>query len=102
MSTAVYQQIRSNRRYPEMVARRRRLSVWMATIVLGTFFGFILVVAFDPKLLATPLAEGMATTIAIPIGVAMIVVYWLLTGLYVRRASHFDKINVDILHEVLK
>lgn len=101
MTSAVYEQIRNNRKYPLMVARRRRLAGTLASIVLGLFFAFILVVAFAPKLLAMPISEGQVTTIAVPLGVAMIVLFWLLTGVYVRRAKKdFDEIKDEILSEV--
>ncbi len=103
MSEAVYHRIRSHPRYPELVSRRRRLAWSLTAIVLGLFFTFILVVAFDPKLLATPVSQGSVTTIAIPLGVGMIVVFWLLTGLYVRRARRdFDEISTQILKEALR
>jgi uncharacterized membrane protein (DUF485 family) len=103
MSIAAYQEIRNNKLYPELVKRRRRLSWSLAAIVLVSFFTFVLLVAFAPKLLATPVAEGAATTVAVPIGVAMIVVYWVLTGVYVRRARRdFDELKNQIVSEVLK
>jgi uncharacterized membrane protein (DUF485 family) len=41
------------------------------------------------------------TTIAVPLGVAMIVVFWLLTGVYMKRARQdFDQIKNQILSEV--
>lgn len=102
MSTSIYDKIRNNSKYPELVRRRRRLSWSLAGIVLVSFFTFVFIIGFDPKMLATPVAEGAATTIAVPIGVAMIVVYWLLTGVYVRRARReFDVLKNQILDEVL-
>jgi cation/acetate symporter len=102
MSSAVFEQIRSNKKYPMMVAKRRRLAGRLSAIVLGIFFGFILVVAFAPALLARPLAEGAVTTVAVPLGVAMIVVFWLLTGLYMKRAERdFDQIRDEIMREVI-
>ncbi|MGA8056015.1 MAG: DUF485 domain-containing protein [Burkholderiales bacterium] len=54
-------------------------------------------------MLATPVAEGAVTTIAVPLGVALIVLFWLLTGFYVRRARcDFDETKDEILREVLK
>jgi uncharacterized membrane protein (DUF485 family) len=101
MSSIVYEQIRNNKKYSVMVARRRRLAGTLASVVLGIFFAFILVVAFFPKVLAQPLFDGAVTTLAVPIGLAMIVVFWLLTGVYVRRAKHdFDEIKDQILKEV--
>ncbi len=102
MSTSVYEKIRNNSKYPELVRRRRRLSWSLAAIVLVSFFTFVLIIGFDPKVLATPVAEGAATTIAVPIGVAMIVVYWVLTGVYFHRARReFDVLKNQILDEVL-
>jgi uncharacterized membrane protein (DUF485 family) len=101
MSTGIYEQIRSNRKYPVMVARHRRLAGWLTAIVLGLFFAFILIVAFAPRLLAVPVADGGVTTVAVPLGLAMIVVFWLLTGFYVVRAKRdFDQIKDEILREV--
>jgi uncharacterized membrane protein (DUF485 family) len=101
MSSVIYEQIRSNKKYPLMVARHRRLARTLTAIVLGLFFAFILVVGFAPKLLAIPLTAGGVTPVAVPLGLAMVVIFWLLTGLYVRRAKHdFDEIRDEILKEV--
>ena len=96
-----YEQIRSNKKYPLMVTRRRRLATALVSVVLGVFFAFILVVAFAPALLARPMTEGGVTTIAVPLGIAMMLVFWLLTGLYVILAKRdFDQIRNEILKEV--
>jgi cation/acetate symporter len=103
MATDVYERIRHNAKFNELVARRSRFAWTLSAIVLGIYFTFVFVVAFAPKLLATPLAPGMTTTVAIPIGVGMVVFFWLLTGLYVRRAnSDFDVINREIVKEAMK
>jgi cation/acetate symporter len=103
MTTDVYARIRHNAKFNELVARRSRFAWTLSAIVLGIYFTFVFVVAFAPKLLATPLAAGMTTTVAIPIGVGMVVFFWLLTGLYVRRAnSDFDVINREIVKEAMK
>jgi uncharacterized membrane protein (DUF485 family) len=101
MTSAVYEQIRNNEKYCLMVARRRRLAGTLSTIVLGVFFVFILVGAFFPAMLALPVAEGGVTTVAVPLGFAMLVLFWLLTGVYVRQAKRdFDEIKRQILNEV--
>ena len=98
---SVYEQIRTNRKYPVMVARHRRLAGTLTAVVLGLFFAFILVVAFAPKILAVPLVDGGVTTVAVPLGLAMVVIFWLLTGLYVLRAKRdFDQMKDEILREV--
>lgn len=100
MSAEIYQRIRNNAKYREEMAKRSRFSWSLAAIVLVIFYGFILVVAFAPQLLAIPLSPGSATTIGIPIGVGIIVLFWLLTGFYVYRANkEFDVTNVEIIRE---
>lgn len=82
------------------MAKRSRFSWTLAAIVLVVFYGFILVVAFAPHLLATPLSEGSTTSVGIPIGVGIIVFFWLLTGYFIHRANkEFDATNIEILRE---
>ena len=98
MSTAVYERIRNNPKFDELVSKRSRFAWTLTAIVLGIYFTFIMVVAFNPKLLATPIFAGWTASIAWPIGVGMILLFWLMTGLYVRRAnSEFDDINAEII-----
>ena len=103
MSSAVYEKIRNNPKFAEMVAKRSRFAWTLSFIVLAIFYTFILVIAFNPTLLAKPLWEGSTTTIAIPIGAGMILFFWLLTGYYIRRAnSEFDVANLEIVKEAMK
>ncbi len=100
MSSEIYQRIRNNPRYREEMAKRSRFSWTLAIIVLVIFYGFILIVAFAPQLLAIPLSEGSVTTVGWPIGVGIIALFWLLTGYYVRRANNeFDTANLEIIRE---
>jgi cation/acetate symporter len=103
MSAAVYEKIRRNPRFAEMVAKRSRFALTLSLIVLVMFYAFILVIAFSPALLAKPLWDGATTTIAIPIGAGMILFFWLLTGYYVYRANRdFDAMNAEIIKEAIK
>ncbi|MDG4554266.1 MAG: DUF485 domain-containing protein [Candidatus Competibacter sp.] len=98
MSTAVYERIRKNPKFDELVARRSRFAWMLTAVVLGIYFVFIMVVAFNPTLLATPIWEGGTASIAWPIGAGMILLFWLMTGLYIRRANgEFDDINSAIV-----
>ena len=59
--------------------------------MLVSYFGFILVIAFAPGLLAVPLGSRTVVTWGIPIGVGIILLGFALTGLYVYRANgEFD------------
>ncbi|MBL8399398.1 MAG: DUF485 domain-containing protein [Candidatus Accumulibacter sp.] len=104
MSTdTTYGRIVNHPRYAELVGRRKRLAWLLAGCTLGVFFSFVLIIAFSPSILATPVSASGVTTIAVPIGVAMIIYFWILTGIYVRRASRdFDGLSDQIVREALK
>jgi uncharacterized membrane protein (DUF485 family) len=80
------------------LTRERSKFAWTLTIVmLVIYFGFVLVIAFDPALLGTPLSEGSVTTVGIPVGVGVILSAFILTGIYVRRANtEFDELTAKI------
>lgn len=100
MSSSIYQRIRSNPKFQALVSRRTRLGLILSAIVLVAYYGFMMVVAFNPALLHRPLSEGSVLTIGAPIGAGIIIVSWMLTGLYVWRANaDFDKINEEVLKE---
>jgi uncharacterized membrane protein (DUF485 family) len=96
----VCQQIRGNPKFRELESQRSRLAWLLSAIVLAAYYGLMIVVAFFPALLHAPLSEGGVVTIAVPIGTAVIVLSWLLTGLYVYWANTtFDELNEQILSE---
>jgi uncharacterized membrane protein (DUF485 family) len=65
--------------------------------MLVVYFAFILTIAFNPSLLGTPLSEGSVTTVGIPIGMAVIIFAFVITGIYTKRAnSEFDDLNNKI------
>ena len=82
--------IAADPRYRALVARRSRFTWTLTGIMLAAFFGYILLIAFNKALLARPIGDG-ATSLGIPIGLGVIALAIVLTGLYVRRAnSDFD------------
>lgn len=65
------------------------------------YFAFILTIAFNPSLLGTPLAEGSVTTVGIPVGIAVIIFAFVLTGIYTNRANgEFDDLANKIKDSV--
>ncbi|HAJ87416.1 MAG TPA: DUF485 domain-containing protein, partial [Pseudomonas sp.] len=55
------------------------------------------------KILGIPLAADTVTTWGIPVGVGVIFMAFILTGVYVQRANgEFDRINQEILNEAQK
>ncbi|MBC9073330.1 DUF485 domain-containing protein [Thauera sp. CAU 1555] len=95
----MYAHIRSNPRFAELVARRTRFAVTLSAIVLVIFYGFVMMVAFAPDLVATRLFEGSNLTVGIALGLLQFVLFWVLTLIYVRRANgEFDDLNKEIVN----
>ncbi len=83
----IYQRVRQNPKFNELVTRRGRLGALLSFIVLGSYYAFVMLVAFSPDTLRIPLHEGGMLTIGVPMGAALIIGSWLLTGYYVSKAN---------------
>jgi uncharacterized membrane protein (DUF485 family) len=93
-------EIEKNPKFQELVSTRKSLGWSLSVLMLVIYFGFILLVAFDKSFLATPLSADGVTTIGIPIGLAVIVSAFLLTGFYVVRANaRYDELTRQIVEE---
>ena len=91
--------IEHNPNYQELVRRRSSLGWMLSLIMLVVYFGFILLVAYAPRFLGIRIGTGV-TTIGIPIGLAVILLAFVLTGIYVRRAnSSYDVLVRKIVEE---
>ncbi len=83
-------------RYVALVRRRGRFTTILTLIMLIVYFGFVLTIAFDKALLARSVSGG-ATSWGIPVGMGVIGLAIVLTGLYVWRANRdFDPV-IDAL-----
>lgn len=100
MSSAVYEQIRRNPKFKTLVETRSRFAWLLSMTVLVIFYGFILVVAFNPKMMGLRLGDGSMVTLGTVTILSMFVLFWLLTALYVRRANtEFDDLTQQIVSE---
>ena len=91
------ERVRRDPRFDDLVAKRSRFAWALSAAMLCIYFGFILIIAFVPKLLAVPIGTGV-TTLGIPVGLLVIVSAFVLTGVYVRRANaEFDYLTRQIL-----
>lgn len=87
--------------FQQLIMKKTRLSWSLSAVMLVIYYGFILLLAFSPGTLARPIGDG-ATTIGIPVGVAIILLSFLLTGIYVRIANRdLDPLNEKVLREYL-
>ncbi|MGY5958863.1 Membrane protein [Kosakonia sp. BK9b] len=97
----IYQQIEDSAHFRELVEKRQRFAFTLSIIMLIIYVGFIVLIAFAPAWLGTPLHAGTSVTRGIPIGIGVIVISFLLTGVYVWRANgEFDRLTKAVMSEV--
>jgi len=101
--STVSSNIQKNPKYLELVKRRGRLAWTLSAIVCVIFYGFILMIAFTPGILTAPYAAGSVIPVGLLIGVGVIVVSCLTTGIYVYQANQsFDPLFEEIVKEAYK
>jgi uncharacterized membrane protein (DUF485 family) len=92
--------VEANPKYHRLVSTRSVYSIIMTILVMVVYYGYILLIAFNKEWLGTKLADGMTTSVGIPLGVGVIVITIILTNIYVRRANtEFDSLNAEIIKE---
>ncbi|EQB35603.1 membrane protein [Sulfurimonas hongkongensis] len=94
MKKEMVEHIKANPHYQELIAKRSSFAIKLTILMLAVYFIFILTIAFNPSVLGTPLSADSVTTIGIPIGMAVIVFAFILTGIYTKRANgEFDELS---------
>lgn len=103
MSNSITEKVRSDPKFSELKSKRARFAWTLAAVVLGTYYAFMMIVAFAPKSLASKIGDGWTLSIGYPIVAFIIVGAWLLTGLYIRRANgEFETLTRAIVTEAKK
>ncbi len=101
--SAVYARIRRNPRFAELVAKRQGFATILSVIVLTIFYGFFMVVAFQPQVIGQRLSEGSYLTVGIAVELFMFIFFWVLTAVYVKRANgEFDAMTAEIIRDASK
>lgn len=100
MSVDLYDKVKNNQTFHQLVARRSRLAWGLSSIIFIVYFSFILLIAFAPDILGKPIIPGSLITVGIPVGALIIVLAFVLTGVYVWKANKdYDRINQEIIEE---
>lgn len=101
MNKELVEKIKNNPDYQELVSKRSGFAIKLSISMLVVYFTFILTIAFNPSALGTPLSPDSVTTIGIPVGIAVIIFAFILTGIYTKRANgEFDDLNNKIKEAV--
>ncbi len=79
-------------------AARWRIAIGLTVAMTLVYVGFILLIAYNKPLLATPVADGLS--LGILLGALVILTAWLLIAIYVRWANrHYDTALARLRHE---
>jgi len=96
----MYEHMRTNPKFHELVTRRGRFAWTLAIIVLTMFYGYVLTIAFNPTALGRPVAEGSMLPVGVAVELFMFIFFWVLTAVYVRRANNeFDALTQDLIRD---
>jgi uncharacterized membrane protein (DUF485 family) len=76
MSSVMYERMRANPKFQELVTKRSRFAWTLAAIVLTMFYGFVMVVAFNPASLGQPVSEGSMLTVGVAVELFMFIFFW--------------------------
>lgn len=97
MQQELVDKIKSDPKYQELVSKRSRFAWKLSIMMLVIYYTFIMVIAFSPQTFAAKISADSVITIGIPIGILVILIAFVLTGLYVWRAnSEFDTLTNKI------
>ncbi|AXH11604.1 DUF485 domain-containing protein [Halarcobacter bivalviorum] len=104
MNDQLVAKIKANPNYQELVEKRSSIAVKLAIFVLVLFYAFILTIAFEPSLLGIRTGDGVMT-IAFPIAAAIIIISFLTTLVYVKKANGefeelIEKVREDVKDEL--
>lgn len=87
----------AERQLAATAARRWRIAIALTAVMLVTYFGFLLLVAYAKPTLGALVTPGLSWGILL--GALVIVVAWTVTGIYVRWANRYYDAAVDELRQ---
>jgi len=100
MTKEQVEQVKNNPKYQKLVRERSKFAWTLSIIMLVIYYAFIMTIAFNPALLGAKMGSGVMT-IGIPIGIAIIIIAFVLAGIYVRRANgEFDTLTREVREEL--
>jgi uncharacterized membrane protein (DUF485 family) len=100
MKDELVDRIENNPKYQELVSKRNSFGIKLGVFVLVMFYAFILTIAFNKEVLAVKIGDGL-TTIAFPIALAILVISFITTLIYVKRANgEFEDLTNEIKEDV--
>lgn len=96
------ERIKNNPQYQKLVKERSRYAWRLSAVMFLAYYAFIMMIAFMPEVLGVKLS-GSVITLGIPLGIAIIFLSFILSGLYVKRANgRFDQLTQEVKDAYIK
>ncbi len=76
----------NSKEFKRLVKKRSIFCISGAIFIAIVYFGFMLFIAFNKKFMATTISDSL--TISIPIGIGIILLAWIMTGVYLYWANN--------------
>lgn len=100
MDEVQVERILQNPKFKEMVRQKSKLSWTLTSIMLFVYVGFMLLVGYNKEFLLSSISGGV-TTWGIPLGLGIILLSFILCGVYSYIANNkLDQLNEDAMREV--
>ena len=101
MNTAESGRVLRHPKFLRLTRRRSQLTWSLLAVILMAYLCLICMIAFRPNWMRVPIADGATLTIGWPLAAGVIVLAWLLMGIYIWRANtEFEVLAADIRSEV--
>lgn len=85
--------------FKKLVKSKNSISIFLTILELFVYFGFILLLAYGKDFLSAKFYGSI--TLGIPIGIGVIILSWILTGVYVTWANRsYDEKVAEIREKV--
>lgn len=94
-----HEEILKSAAFKDLVSKRWKISILLTVIMLVSYFGYLLIIAFNKEFLGKTIGKNL--TLGIPIGLGLIFLAWIMTGIYVYWANnHYDNIVTEIKNKI--
>ncbi len=93
-------QMLESHEFKQMVSRRWAVSVALTAVLFVVYYGYIVLIAVNKPFMAQRIGE--VTTLGIPLGVAVILLAWVLTAVYVVWANRTHDVEVRRLKDQIQ
>ena len=92
------ERLKNSPEYKELIAKRSKSAWSLAFLMFFVYYGFVLIIAFQPQLFADKIGDGH-TSVGIVVGLFVILFSFLITGFYVHKANKIFDPLTEKLHD---